>query len=106
MPSLFDPIQLGTISAPNRILMAPLTRARNTRDHVGDRRGVNDSHPETLFEAVARSLSGLGIAFLDVREPGYDGTFGRADRPPIAPLICKAFGGPLVLNTDYDQAKA
>ena len=24
MPSLFDPIQLGAISAPNRILMAPL----------------------------------------------------------------------------------
>jgi 2,4-dienoyl-CoA reductase-like NADH-dependent reductase (Old Yellow Enzyme family) len=72
----------------------------------GDRRGVNDSHPEPLFEAVARGLSEIGIAFLDVREPGYDGTFGQADRPPIAPLIQKAFKGPLVLNTDYNQAKA
>ena len=72
----------------------------------GDRRGVNDSHPEPLFEAVAHGLSDIGIAFLDVREPGYDGTFGQADRPPIAPLIRKAFAGPLVLNTDYDQAKA
>src|SRR5689334_23158212 len=34
MPSLFDPIQLGAVSAPNRILMAPLTRARATRDAV------------------------------------------------------------------------
>lgn len=34
MPSLFDPIHLGAIQAPNRILMAPLTRARSTRDHV------------------------------------------------------------------------
>ena len=34
MPSLFDPIQLGTIHAPNRILMAPLTRGRATRDAV------------------------------------------------------------------------
>ena len=34
MPSLFDPIQLGAIHAPNRILMAPLTRGRATRDHV------------------------------------------------------------------------
>jgi N-ethylmaleimide reductase len=34
MPTLFDPIQLGTIAAPNRILMAPLTRARATRGHV------------------------------------------------------------------------
>lgn len=34
MPSLFDPIQLGAVRAPNRILMAPLTRARCTRDHI------------------------------------------------------------------------
>lgn len=34
MPTLFDSIKLGAITAPNRILMAPLTRARNTRDHV------------------------------------------------------------------------
>ena len=34
MPTLFDPIDLGAIKAPNRILMAPLTRARATRDHV------------------------------------------------------------------------
>jgi len=34
MPTLFDPIQLGAISAPNRILMAPLTRGRGTREHV------------------------------------------------------------------------
>lgn len=34
MPDLFDPIRLGAIEAPNRILMAPLTRCRATRDHV------------------------------------------------------------------------
>jgi len=34
MPSLFDPIKLGAIHAPNRILMAPLTRGRATRAHV------------------------------------------------------------------------
>lgn len=34
MPSLFDPITLGAIEAPNRILMAPLTRTRSTDDHV------------------------------------------------------------------------
>jgi N-ethylmaleimide reductase len=72
----------------------------------GDRRGVNDSTPEPLFEAVATMLSKIGIGFLDVREPGYDGTFGQADRPPIAPIIRKAFNGPLVLNTDYTFEKA
>ncbi|WP_439953333.1 oxidoreductase, partial [Escherichia coli] len=32
--SLFDPIRLGAIEAPNRILMAPLTRGRATSEHV------------------------------------------------------------------------
>jgi 2,4-dienoyl-CoA reductase-like NADH-dependent reductase (Old Yellow Enzyme family) len=32
--SLFDPIQLGAIHAPNRILMAPLTRGRSEGVHV------------------------------------------------------------------------
>ena len=34
MPTLFDPIRLGAIQAPNRILMAPLTRGRATEQHV------------------------------------------------------------------------
>src|SRR5262245_50799996 len=34
MPSLFDPIRLGAVTARNRILMAPLTRARASMDHV------------------------------------------------------------------------
>lgn len=34
MPSLFDPVCLGDIHAPNRILMAPLTRTRGTREHA------------------------------------------------------------------------
>jgi N-ethylmaleimide reductase len=32
--TLFDPIQLGAISAPNRVLMAPLTRGRSVGEHV------------------------------------------------------------------------
>ena len=34
MPSLFDPIQVGDISLPNRIFMAPLTRLRGTPNNV------------------------------------------------------------------------
>jgi 2,4-dienoyl-CoA reductase-like NADH-dependent reductase (Old Yellow Enzyme family) len=34
MPSLFDPIQVGDLTLPNRIFMAPLTRLRGTADHV------------------------------------------------------------------------
>ena len=32
--SLFDPIQLGAIRAPNRIIMSPLTRGRSSAGHV------------------------------------------------------------------------
>jgi 2,4-dienoyl-CoA reductase-like NADH-dependent reductase (Old Yellow Enzyme family) len=42
---------------------------------------------------------------LELREPGPDGTFGKSDRPPVAPLIRKAFKGTLVLNSDYDLAR-
>jgi 2,4-dienoyl-CoA reductase-like NADH-dependent reductase (Old Yellow Enzyme family) len=34
MPNLLDPIQIGDLHLPNRILMAPLTRLRGTPDHV------------------------------------------------------------------------
>jgi 2,4-dienoyl-CoA reductase-like NADH-dependent reductase (Old Yellow Enzyme family) len=34
MPTLFDPLQLGAITLPNRIIMAPLTRLRGTPDHI------------------------------------------------------------------------
>lgn len=32
--ALFEPLQLGAITVPNRIFMAPLTRIRATREHV------------------------------------------------------------------------
>ena len=34
MPSLFDPVEMGALRLPNRIIMAPLTRGRATRDAV------------------------------------------------------------------------
>lgn len=67
----------------------------------GDTQGVDDSAPEKLFPAAAAALSELGIAFLELREPGPDGTFGRTDVPKQSPAIRKAFSGPLILNSDY-----
>jgi 2,4-dienoyl-CoA reductase-like NADH-dependent reductase (Old Yellow Enzyme family) len=71
----------------------------------GDTQGANDSQPEALFTAAAAALDELGIAFLELREPGMDGTFGRAEVPPIAPAIRRVFRAPLILNSDYDAAK-
>jgi N-ethylmaleimide reductase len=72
----------------------------------GTIQGVNDSDPVALFSAAASVLSAIGIAFLELREPGPEGTFGKAEHAPVAPAMKAAFKGPLVLNSDYDAAKA
>lgn len=67
-----------------------------------------DSDPIALFTAAAAALDDLGIAFLELREPGPDSTFFQPDSPPVGPLIRKTFSRPLVLNSDYrgDSAQA
>ena len=72
----------------------------------GDSQGANDSDPFNLFPAAAAALSEIGIAFLELREPSPDGTFGKAEVAPVHPHIRKAFKGPLVLNSDYDLPAA
>ena len=71
----------------------------------GEVQGANDSDPFALFPAAASALGELGIAFLELREPGFDGSFGKAEVPPVHPFIRRAFGGPLVLNSDYTAAR-
>ena len=66
--------------------------------------GVDDSNQAALFPAAARILSNLGIAFLELREPGPH--HGYDERPPVAPLIRQAFAGPLVLGSGYQAASA
>lgn len=72
----------------------------------GDTQGVIDSDPASVFVPAAKLLSDKGIAFLELREPGPDGTFGSATQPRVSPEIRKVFAGPLVLNQDYDGEKA
>ena len=71
----------------------------------GETQGVNDSNPHALFPVAAKALSEVGVAWLELREPPQNGTFGAAEVAPVAPLIRAAFAGPLVLNSDYDQAR-
>jgi 2,4-dienoyl-CoA reductase-like NADH-dependent reductase (Old Yellow Enzyme family) len=68
----------------------------------GESQGVDDSDPAGVFLPAAKLLSDIGIAFLELREPGPEGTRGKPDRPPVHPVIRAAFEGPLVLNSDYD----
>ncbi len=72
----------------------------------GDSQGVDDSDPASVFLPAAKALSDLGIGFLELREPGPEGTFGRTDVPRLSPRIREVFAGPLVLNSDYDTAGA
>ena len=48
----------------------------------------------------------LGLAFLELREPGPDGTFGSTDVPKQSPLIRKIYSGALILNSDYSPEEA
>ena len=63
--SLFDPVKVGAIEAPNRIFMAPMTRARGTREHVPTPRMVayyasRSSAGLIISEAIGISQQGLG----------------------------------------------
>jgi 2,4-dienoyl-CoA reductase-like NADH-dependent reductase (Old Yellow Enzyme family) len=68
--------------------------------------GVDDSKPEAVFSLAAEMMDRVGLAFIELREPGPDGTFGKGTVPPVAPTIKRAFEGPLVLNSDYDGRSA
>jgi N-ethylmaleimide reductase len=74
----------------------------------GDTQGVIDSDPESVFVPAAKALDEIGIAFLELREPGPDGTFGSTTQPKVSPAIREVFSRPLVLNQDFrhDDAQA
>jgi N-ethylmaleimide reductase len=72
----------------------------------GASQGADDSNPDALFTAAAKALAAHQIAFLELREPPVDGTFGATDVPRQSPAIRAVFPGPLVLNSDYDVASA
>ncbi|WP_406236029.1 alkene reductase [Isoptericola jiangsuensis] len=72
----------------------------------GESYGVDDSNPAPLFSTAAAALDGLGIAFLELREPGPEGTFGATHVPRLSPLLRRHFSGPLILNSDYTLQRA
>jgi len=51
MSGLFDPLQFGSLDLPNRIVMAPLTRARSNREGV----------PNDLMAAYYAQRAGAGL---------------------------------------------
>ncbi|MEM8918017.1 MAG: alkene reductase [Pseudomonadota bacterium] len=68
MTTLFDPIKLGAIEAPNRMLMAPLTRCRSTVEFVptplmGEYYSQRAGAGLIISEATGISQQGLGTPF-------------------------------------------
>ena len=72
----------------------------------GETQGCDDSDPAATFGAAARVVEELKLGFLELREPGPDGTFGQTDVPKQSPLIRTIYTGPLVLNSDYTAEEA
>ena len=65
MPSLFDPVAIGDIECPNRIVMAPLTRGRADKDGVHGPLAVEYYRQRAeagliITEATGISREGLG----------------------------------------------
>ena len=63
MPTLFDPIDLGAIHAPNRAIMAPLTRGRSTDDHV----------PTDIMIEYYRQRAGAGLIITEGTGISHEG---------------------------------
>jgi len=93
MPTLFDPIELGAVRAPNRILMAPLTRGRSTKEHVptplmAEYYSQRASAGLIISEATGISRQGLGWAFA----PGLWTEEQTAAWKPIVAAVHEAGG--------------
>jgi 2,4-dienoyl-CoA reductase-like NADH-dependent reductase (Old Yellow Enzyme family) len=67
MPTLFDPLKLGAIHLPNRIIMAPLTRSRATPDGRVPTQLQVDYYRQRatagLIISEATSVSAMGVGY-------------------------------------------
>ena len=72
MPSLFDPLRLGAVDAPNRVVMAPLTRGRADADGV----------PQPLMVDYYRQRAGAGLIISEATGISRQG-LGWVDAPGI-----------------------
>ena len=100
--SLFDPIQLGAIHAPNRILMAPLTRGRSEGVHVPISALKADYYAQRASAGlIIAEATGIHRATLSkmANQPGANiGT-------DIIDKLCRYFGcqpGELLMFVDED----
>ncbi|HEX4178277.1 MAG TPA: alkene reductase, partial [Rhizomicrobium sp.] len=67
MPTLFDPLKLGALALPNRIIMAPLTRSRATPDDRVPTQLQADYYRQRadagLIISEATSVTAMGVGY-------------------------------------------
>src|ERR1700692_3841908 len=93
MSDLLEPVAIGAIQAPNRILMAPLTRGRATRAHVptplmAEYYAQRASAGLIITEATGISQQGLGWPYA----PGIWSDEQVAAWKPIVQAVHRAGG--------------
>lgn len=72
----------------------------------GETQGCDDPDPAEIFGAAAKVLEELGVAFIELRQPGPEGTFGQTDVPMQDDVFRQHYSGRLVLNSDYGSESA
>jgi 2,4-dienoyl-CoA reductase-like NADH-dependent reductase (Old Yellow Enzyme family) len=72
----------------------------------GETQGCDDPDPAAIFGEAARVCQALDLAFVELRQPGPNGTYGRTEVPQQDGLIHDIYKGPLILNSDYDAQQA
>ncbi len=72
----------------------------------GVSQGCDDPDPASIFATAAKVCEELKIGFVELRQPGPNGTFGRTEVPQQDGLIRSFYSGPLVLNSDYTAERA
>src|SRR5271170_2121021 len=68
MPGLFDPLKLGDLTLPNRVLMAPLTRCRASKGRVPNAMMAEyyaQRASAGLIFSEATSVSPMGVGYPD-----------------------------------------
>lgn len=98
MPTLFDPVRLGALELSNRIVMAPLTRARATEDRVPTPVMVEyytQRASAGLIISEATSVTPMGVGY--ERTPGIWSDEQVKGWQPITEAVHRA-GGRIVLQ--------
>ena len=72
----------------------------------GMSQGCDDPDPASIFGEAARVIQELGVSFVELRQPGPEGTFGQTEVPQQDGLIRSIYSGPLMLNSDYTAEEA